>query len=429
MTSTIIKSVRGQQILDSRGRPTVEAEVELADGTRARASVPSGASTGSAEAHELRDHIPEKYEGRGVLTAVANIETSIGEVLQGKDALDQPQIDDLMRELDGTPNLQRLGANAVLAISLATCRAAAEAQQLPLYRWIAELFGNINISLPLPMVNILSGGLHARRGMDVQDFLVMPRADSVDEAVHLSVRVRSAADEVAKEYGLTTLLADEGGLSPGFENGRQALTMMLASFERARLRPGHDAFIALDLAASGLIDEDGQYHFLREGRRYSSAELIDLVELWAMEFPIISVEDPLGEDDWTAWRTLTTRLKRRLQIVGDDLFATNLSRLRRGISQDVANSVLIKLNQNGTLTGTLDVIREARRNGYATIVSARSGETDDSFMADLAVGTSAHQIKIGSMRGSERLSKYNQLLRIEKQGVPFGGGWQVPRQQ
>ncbi|HET6862138.1 MAG TPA: phosphopyruvate hydratase [Pyrinomonadaceae bacterium] len=429
MTSTVIGSVRGLQVLDSRGRPTVEAEVELASGIRARASVPSGASTGSAEAHELRDHIPERYEGRGVLNAVANIGTSLAEVLRGRDALDQRQIDELMVQLDGTPNLQRLGANAVLAVSLATCRAAAEAQQIPLYRWIAELVGNKDVSLPLPMVNILSGGLHARRGMDVQDFLLLPRADSIDEAVHLAVRVRAAADEVAKEYDVTTLLADEGGLSPGFENGRQALGMMLASFERAGLRPGHDAFIALDLAASSLIDEHGQYHFSREGRTYSSAELINLVEVWAAEFPIISVEDPLGEEDWSAWRTLTTRLGRKLQIVGDDLFATNLSRLRRGISEGAANSVLIKLNQNGTLTGTLDVIREARSNRYATIVSARSGETEDSFMVDLAVGTSAGQIKIGSMRGSERLSKYNQLLRIEDQGVPFGGSHQVPAPQ
>jgi len=404
----------------------VEAEVELANGTRARASVPSGASTGSAEAYELRDRIPGKFEGRGVSTAVAHIETSIAKVLQGKDALDQLQIDESMRHLDGTPNLQRLGANAVLAVSLATCRAAASAQDLPLYLWIAELFGNREVSLPLPMVNILSGGLHARGGMDVQDFLFMPRANSMEEAVELSVRVRSAADDVASEYDLSTLLADEGGLSPGFQNGRQALEMMLVSFERAGLKPGRNAFIALDFAASGLLNEQAQYNFSRQGRTYTSAELIDLVETWADEFPIVSVEDPLGEEDWTAWQSLTTRLKTKLQIVGDDLFATNLSRLRKGISEEVANSVLIKPNQNGTLTGTLDVIREARTNGYTTIVSARSGETEDSFIADLAVGTSAQQIKIGSVRGSERLSKFNQLLRIETQGVPFGGSRQVP---
>jgi len=426
LTSTIIRSLHGQQILDSRGRPTVEAEVELVNGTRARASVPSGASTGSAEAHELRDRIPEKYEGRGVLTAVAHIETTIAKFLQGKDALDQLQIDESMLQFDGTTNLQRLGANAVLAVSLATCRAAASAQNLPVYLWIAELFGNKEISLPLPMVNILSGGLHARGGMDVQDFLFMPRADSIEEAVQLSVRVRSAADEVANEYRLSTLLADEGGLSPGFANGREALEMMLVSFERAGLKPGRDAFIALDFAASSLLNEEGQYNFSNEGRTYTSAELTDLVESWANEFPILSVEDPLGEEDWNAWQSLTTRLTTQLQIVGDDLFATNLSRLRKGISAVVANSVLIKPNQNGTLTGTLDVIREARMNGYTTIVSARSGETEDNFMADLAVGTSAHQIKIGSVRGSERLSKYNQLLRIEAQGVPFGGSRQVP---
>jgi len=411
--------VRGQQILDSRGRPTVEAEVELADGTRARASVPSGASTGTFEAHELRDEIKERYEGRSVLTAVSNIESIIGQTLLGEDALSQRKIDDLMLALDGTSGLQRIGANAVLAVSLATCRAAAAAQNLPLYLWIAELFDNADTSLPLPMVNVLSGGLHARGGMDVQDFLLIPRADSVEEAIHISVRVRSAADEIAKADGLTTLLADEGGLSPGFANGRQALEMMMMSFERAGLRPGQDAFIALDFAASRLLNEKGQYNFSCEGRTYTSSELIDIVEDWAKEFPIVSVEDPLDEEDWTAWHSFTTRLKHKLQIVGDDLFATNMSRLRRGISEAVANSVLIKLNQNGTLTGTLEVIREAKRNGYATIVSARSGETEDSFIADLAVGTSAGQIKIGSMRGSERLSKYNQLLRIEKQGVVF----------
>jgi len=388
--------------------------------------VPSGASTGTSEAHELRDQIPENYYGRSVLTAVGNIQSSIAQSLLGEDACYQRKIDELMMTLDGTSALRRLGANAVLAVSLATCRAAASAQDLPLYLWIAELFGNKQVSLPLPMVNILSGGLHARGGMDVQDFLFMPRADSIEEAVALSVRVRSAADDVASEYGLSTLLADEGGLSPGFPNGRQALEMMLGSFERAGLRPGRNAFIALDFAASGLLNEQGQYNFSREGRTYTADELIDLVETWANEFPIVSVEDPLGEEDWTAWRSLTARLQTKLQIVGDDLFATNLSRLRKGINEVVANSVLIKLNQNGTLTGTLDVIREARRNGYTTIVSARSGETEDSFIADLAVGTSARQIKIGSVRGSERLSKYNQLLRIEAQGVPLGGSSQVP---
>jgi len=407
----------------------VEAEVELADGTRARASVPSGASTGTSEAHELRDQIPENYEGRSVLTAVANIESSIAQALLGEDALFQRRIDELMLTLDGTSALQRLGANAVLAVSLATCRAAAATQSVPLYLWIAELFDNKDVSLPLPMVNLLSGGLHARGGMDVQDFLLIPRSDSIEEAIHLAVRVRSAADDVAREYGLPTLLADEGGLSPGFANGRQALEMMLRSFDRAGLEPGRDAFIAVDFAASSLLNEQGQYDFSREGRTYTSSELIDLVESWTREFPIVSVEDPLGEEDWTAWQSLTARLKSKLQIVGDDLFATNLKRLQRGISEEVANSVLIKLNQNGTLTGTLDVIREARRNGYTTVVSARSGETEDSFISDLAVGTSAHQIKIGSVRGSERLSKYNQLLRIEKQGVPFVGTGQLPRPQ
>jgi enolase 1/2/3 len=419
LTSTLIQSIRGLQILDSRGQPTVEVEVELGNGTAAHASVPSGASTGATEAHELRDGNAALYQGRSVLQAITNVETVIAERLRGADALDQRKTDNTLRELDGTADLSRLGANAVLAVSLATCRAAAATQKKNLYQWIAELFGNKHLTLPRPMVNILSGGLHARSRMDIQDFLFVPGlTNSFEETIHLCARVRAAADNIAVERNITTLIADEGGLSPSFSNGEEAQSMMVESFERAGLTPGKDAFIALDLAASTLWTKEGGYHFSRVNRSFSSIELIALVESWAKQFPIISVEDPLDQEDWSGWKILTDRLGRKLQIVGDDLFATTISRLRRGIEQGIANSVLIKLNQNGTVSGTLDVIREAQANGYATIVSARSGETDDSFIADLSVGTSAGQIKIGSLRGSERLSKYNRLLWIEQQEVP-----------
>ena len=392
--------------------------MELVDGTVAKASVPSGASTGATEAHELRDGNASLYQGRGVLQAVTNVETVIADTLRGTDSRDQRKIDNLLCELDGTENLSKLGANATLAVSLASCRAAAVAQNKHLYQWIAELFGNNNPTIPRPMVNILSGGLHARGRMDIQDFLFVPgSADSFSETLHACELVRAAADEIAVERGLTTLIADEGGLSPNFANGEEALSMMVESFTRAGLTAGVHAFIALDLAASTLWSKEHGYRFRRAGHSFSSTDMIDILESWANHFPILSVEDLLDQEDWPAWKELTERLGNTMQIVGDDLFTTNISRLRRGIDGRIANSILIKPNQNGTLSGTLEVIREAKTNGYATIVSARSGETDDSFIADLAVGTSAGQIKVGSLRGSERLSKYNRLLWIERQGV------------
>ena len=431
MTKTLIRSVCARQILDSRGRPTVEAEVVLEGGSRGRASVPSGASTGAAEAHELRDGEADYYEGLGVLGAVAHVRGEIAGALSGKDALCQREVDELLVGLDGTGRLARLGANAVLGVSLATCRAAARARGIPLYRRINELSGAEELSLPLPMVNILSGGLHAGRGMDVQDFLFVPAgARSMGEAIHLCARVRGAADRLARERGLPTLLADEGGLSPGFATAGEALEMMVASFERAGLTPGEDAFIAVDVAASTLRDGAGRYRFAREGRGYSAEELISVVEGWVDGFPVVSVEDALGEEEWPHWKLLTERLGARVQLVGDDLFTTDPGRVRRGIRECVANAVLVKPNQNGTLTGTLDVMREARAHGYATVVSARSGETEDSFIADLAVGANAGQIKVGSLRCSERMSKYNQLLRIEEQsgaklcGPSVLAGWQ-----
>ncbi len=421
--TTAIDSLRARQILDSRGRPTVEVDVRLADGSFGRASVPSGASTGTHEAHELRDG-GSGYEGRSVRHAVANVHGAIAAAIQGKDASDQRGIDALLVELDGTARLERLGANAVLGTSLAVCRAAAASRRQPLFSYIARLAGTPEIALPMPMVNILSGGLHAGRGMDVQDFLAIPaRAHSIDEAIDLVSRVRSAAVRVMEERGLSTLLADEGGLSPGLASGRDALQLLVESIEAAGLRPGADIVIAIDVAATALWDRAaGVYRLAREGRVATSDEMIAIAESWVNEFPIVSIEDALDEEDWPGWRRLTERLGRRIRLVGDDLFTTNLERVERGIAQGVANGVLVKLNQNGTLTGTLDVVAAARAAGYAPVISARSGETEDPFIADLAVGTAAGQIKIGSVRCGERLAKYNQLLRIEEEsGAPFAG--------
>jgi enolase len=411
---SLVHTVRGRQVFDSRGRPTVEVEVILRDGSMGRASVPSGASTGTHEAHELRDGDRAAFRGLGVLSAVAHVNGEIATAIRGRDVTDQAGADDVLRELDGTPELSRLGANAVLGTSLALCRASAALTGQPLYRRIAELAGVAEPVLPLPMVNILSGGLHAGRGMDVQDFLVVPvAATSTTEAIHIAAQVRDAAAAVAAERGLPTLLADEGGLSPGCPTGRDALLLLLESIERASLRPGRDVGIALDVAASALFDPaTGDYHLRRENRRATTSEMIDMVTSWVSEFPIISVEDALDEDDWSGWQAITARLGDRVLLIGDDLFTTNLARVSRGIAEGCANGVLIKVNQNGTLTGTLGVVAAARSAGYAPVVSARSGETEDDFLADLAVGTAAGQIKIGSVRSSERLAKYNQLVRI-----------------
>ena len=412
---TRIRSLHARQILDSRGRPTVEVDATLADGSLGRASVPSGASTGAAEAHELRDRDPQHYAGLGVLRAVGNVNDEIAVVLRDSDAQDQGAIDARLRALDGTPQLKRLGANATLGVSLAVCRAAAAARGQALYQRIAELAQVAQPTLPLPMTNILSGGMHADRGMDVQDFLAVPlRAHSIAEAIHVLARVRSAATEVARERGLPTLLADEGGLSPGLPTSRAALQMMIQSIERAGLKPGEDIAIAIDVAASSLTDPDGGYRLAREGRACSSAEMIAMMEEWKRDYPIVSIEDGLGEEDWAGWKQLSVRLGGSLQLVGDDLFTTHPQRLERGVREGIANAVLIKANQNGTLTGTLEVIAQAKAAGYATIVSARSGETEDAFIADLAVGAAAGQIKIGSLRTSSTLAKYNQLLRIEE---------------
>jgi enolase len=427
---TSIKKLLGRQILDSRGRPTVEADAWLEGGAFGRASVPSGASTGAAEAHELRDGDASRYGGLGVLKAVANVNGEIAAALCGLDALDQRRIDDLMVKLDGTPQLSRLGANAILAVSLAVCRAAASACDQQLYERVGELCEIASPLMPLPMMNVLSGGLHAGRGMDVQDFLAVPvGAASFSDALHLLARVRTAAVEVARSRGLPTLLADEGGLSPGLEFGRDALRMLMVCIEKAGLIPGKDISIAIDVAASTLKGRDSRYVFAREGVERSVAEMVEMFVDWSDKFPVVSIEDGLDEEDWSGWAQLTRAFGDKVQLVGDDLFATNAKRVARGIEEGVANGVLVKANQNGTLSGTLDVIALARKAGYAAIVSARSGETEDVFMSDIAVGSGAGQIKIGSLRTSSTVAKYNQLLRIEEHsGAKYAGtsclrGW------
>lgn len=422
MTSTRIIDIRARQIFDSRGRPTVEADVILEGGVSGRAASPSGASRGAAEAHELRDGDASVYGGRGVLKAVAGVHDVLRGVAVGRDALDQSGLDAALRAADGTPQLSRLGGNAVLAVSLANTRAAAAATGQPLWRHIAALMGTGRPTLPMPMVNILSGGLHAGRGMDVQDFLAIPvGAASFAEALAWVSRVRDAAAGLCEEAGITTLLADEGGLSPGFARTEDALEMMVRAIARAGLRPGEDVAIALDIAASSLVGADGRYAFARAGRTYASEELVAQLAAWMQAFPIVSVEDGLGEEDWGHWGALTQALGHG-QVVGDDLFCTQPDRIARGGREGAGNCVLVKVNQIGDFTGACAAVAQARAQGFATVVSARSGETEDSFIADFAVGAAAGQIKVGSVRNSERMTKYNQLLRIEvESGAPFAG--------
>lgn len=414
MPAPTIADVRARQILDSRGRPTVEVDVLTNADVSGRASVPSGASTGSSEAHELRDGDNTVFEGLGVSRAVANVMGEIRQALLGRAVHDQRGIDDLLRQLDGTPQLMRLGANAILGTSLAVCRASAAGARQPLYRRIAELAGGSGLTLPIPMVNIFSGGLHAGRGMDVQDFLAVPMsATSMLDAIHLVARVRNSAARVLTERNLPTLLADEGGLSPQSETGRDALELMIEAIDRAGLTPGQDIAIAIDVAAHSLYDpESNRYVLRREGRTLAAPQMISLYREWVTDYPIVSIEDGLDEEDWSGWIALTHEIGTRVTLVGDDLFTTNADRLAHGVREGAANGILIKLNQNGTLTGTLDVLNAAQQAGYTPVVSARSGETEDDFLADLAVGSGAGQIKIGSLRTSDRLSKYNQLLRI-----------------
>ncbi|MER3409435.1 MAG: phosphopyruvate hydratase [Thermoleophilia bacterium] len=403
-----IVQVRARQILDSRGNPTVEVDVELASGARGRASVPSGASTGVHEAVELRDGDPTVYMGKGVLKAVANVEGEIAAAVRGLDAADQRGLDEALIALDGTPTKSRLGANAILGVSLAAAKAAASEAGLPLYRWLG---GEGADTLPVPLMNVVNGGAHARNSLDLQEFMLVPAgAESFAEALRVGVEVYHALKGMLAERSLATAVGDEGGFAPDLARSEEAIELVLQAAERAG--HGERVAIALDPAATEIWKE-GAYRF--EGRVLAPKEMIAFWEELASRYPIVSLEDPLAEDEWDSWRDLTARLGHRLQLVGDDLFVTNPERLRRGIEEEIANAILIKPNQIGTLTETLDAIALARGAGYAAVISHRSGETEDTTIADLAVGSGAGQIKTGAPARTDRVAKYNQLLRIEEE--------------
>lgn len=407
-----ILHVFARQIFNSKGHPTVEAEVVLGDGSFGRASVPSGTSTGRYEARELRDGDKAVFSGRGVMKPVANIRGEIASAVIGLDALDQLAIDTCLRALDGTLSLERLGANAILAVSLATARAAANHLRLPLYRYLSHMNPASRMSLPMPMINILGGGVHAGNGVDFQDIMMLPiGATTYSAAVAMGIRVREIMPAMLANMKATVHLADDGSLHPNFQEPEQVFEAMVRSFEAVGLRPGSDAVIAVDVAASELM-VDGKYHLSGRGANLTGEEMVGYIRDLLRRFPIMSVEDPLDQDDWTSWRELT-RAVSPVQVVGDDLFATNIERVNDGIEAELANSCIIKLNQNGTLSGALAVIAALRRAGLRTVVAARSGDTEDTFISDLAVGCGADQIKIGTFRNSERIGKYNHLLRIE----------------
>jgi enolase len=414
MSDPTIARIHAREVLDSRGRPTVEVDVVCRDGARGRASVPSGASTGRHEAVELRDGDPARYGGKGVRKAVANVRDLLTPRLIGMSAADQARLDRVLCEIDGTPNKSRAGANAILGVSLAAARAAAASKGLPLWRYLDP---DGRAALPLPMVNLISGGLHAGGNLDFQDFLLLPvGARTYSESLEMTAAAYRALSGVLTRLGFEgVLVGDEGGFGPRLASNEQAIELILQAITKAGLTSGTDVALAIDVASTH-FHRDGRYH-LREGvgASLTADEMIDLLKGWAEAHPILSIEDGLAEDDWDGWRRLTAELGGRAQLIGDDLFATNPARLRRGITEGVANAVLVKVNQIGTLTETLEVVRLAREAGYRAVISARSGETEDAFLADLAVATGAGQIKIGSVARSERLVKYNQLLRIEEE--------------
>jgi enolase len=407
-----IEQVQAREILDSRGNPTVEAEVVLADGEIGRAAVPSGASTGENEAVELRDGDPKRYGGKGVLKAVENVNEIIAPALEGFDALDQTEVDRALIELDGTSTKSRLGANALLAVSMATARAAALHLELPLYRYLG---GPNSRTLPVPMMNIINGGAHADNNVDFQEFMVVPAgAVSFSEALRIGTEIFHALKSVLKKKGYATSVGDEGGFAPNLRSNEEAVETILESINNAGYKPGGDCLLALDPAASEFYS-DGAYVFKKsDKRRLTSEAMVDYWKSWCDQYPIISIEDGMAENDWDGWKLLTDQLGNRIQLVGDDLFVTNTAFLQKGIDLGVANSILIKVNQIGTLTETLDCIELAQRNKRTTVISHRSGETEDPFIADLAVATNAGQIKTGSLSRTDRIAKYNQLLRIEE---------------
>jgi enolase len=406
-----IVAVKGREIIDSRGNPTVEADVILESGATGRAAVPSGASTGSREAVELRDDDGKRFGGKGVLKAVANINGEISKAVIGQQASDQARIDQIMIDLDGTHNKGRLGANAILAVSMATARAAANEAGQSLYEYLGN---ETDFRLPVPMMNVINGGAHANNSIDMQEFMIMPvGAKSLTEAVRIGAEVFHALKKVLDKRGLNTAVGDEGGFAPDLPSNEAAIEVILEAIKAAGYEAGKDVFIALDPASSEFF-KHGRYHLESEGKQLTSDEFIDYLADWVERYPIISIEDGLAEDDWQGWADLTERLGKKVQLVGDDLFVTNTRILKEGIDKGIANSILIKVNQIGTLTESLAAIQMAKDAGYTSVISHRSGETEDSFIADLAVATGAGQIKTGSMSRSDRVAKYNQLIRIEE---------------
>ncbi len=419
MSDTTITYITAREILDSRGNPTVEADVHLAGGAMGRAAVPSGASTGAREAIELRDGDSGRYGGKGVLKAVGHVRNEIHDVLKGKDASQQEAIDRTMIELDGTENKGRLGANAILAVSMAAARAVAVAQGFPLFRYLG---GKAAVTLPVPMMNIINGGAHADNNVDLQEFMIVPvGAPSLTEAVRYGAEVFHALKEVLHDRGMNTAVGDEGGFAPDLPSNEAAIEVILEAIERAGYTAGEDLFIAID-AASSEFYRDGHYHLQSEGLKLSAAEFTDYLAAWVDKYPIVSIEDGMAEDDWEGWTALTRRLGGKVQLVGDDLFVTNTKILAEGIEKGIANSILIKVNQIGTLTETLEAIEMAGKAGYTAVISHRSGETEDTTIADLAVATNAGQIKTGSLSRSDRVAKYNQLIRIEE-ALGQGARW------
>lgn len=406
-----IVDVIAREILDSRGNPTVEADVLLESGVLGRAAVPSGASVGTREAVELRDEDAQRYSGKGVLKAVENVNTEIAEAIMGLDSMEQSFIDRTLIDLDGSNNKSRLGANAVLAVSLAVAKAATEESGLPLYRYLG---GAGPMSMPVPMMNVINGGAHANNKIDVQEFVIIPLgAQSFREALRCGAEIFHTLKDLLNGKGMHTAVGDEGGFAPSLANNEAALQLIVQAIEQAGYLPGPDVAIGLDCASSEFFS-DGKYHLASDGLSLSSAQFVDYLAAWVDKYPIISIEDGMSEHDWDGWKLLTSKLGKSVQLVGDDIFATNASILKEGIAQDIANSILIKVNQIGTLTETFSAIETAKRAGYTAVISHRSGETEDTTIADIAVATNALQIKAGSLSRSDRLAKYNQLLRIEE---------------
>jgi len=418
---TLIEAIHARQIFDSRGNPTIEAEVFLSEGSVGRAAVPSGASTGIHEAWELRDGDPSLYMGKGVQSAISNVNEKIADALQGMDGTDQAGIDAAMLELDGTPNKKSLGANAILSVSLATAHAAAQATGQPLYRYLGGAGARL---LPAPMMNIINGGEHADNSVDVQEFMVMPLGfERFSDALRAGTEIFHNLKKVLSDKGYNTSVGDEGGFAPDLKSNQEALDVIIEAIDKAGYKAGEQIWIALDPASTEFYDSDsGKYSM--DGEQISGSELVDLWADWCQKYPICSIEDGCAEDDWETWKTLTDKIGDKIQLVGDDLFVTNVQRLQRGIDGGIANSILIKVNQIGTITETIDAMQLATRNNYTSVVSHRSGETEDATIADLAVAMSSGQIKTGSASRSDRMAKYNQLLRIEEmlgETAQYGG--------